>query len=505
MSPWALWTLLTIAAPAETEPTYAQAQADADVETIVSDSSKAYLQARGRLEAHPVVAAVALRARLDAVPAPGPSEQRRLLGVLGQLGQPEDLARFAAALRRAVVNADPGADPVEVAHPWRTLLLEQGPAATAHLQTLVGDTALPDELRAQLLTDWVGLQPADDTAELVVLVGRGQPELERELRRALADRARRDAVVRDAVIAATDAALDQALGEPPVQTEAERLPALLRFRARVGGDDPALVERLIGIARDDDARFGARVASLRGLSALPPEQTATPVGTLAEQQLEAAASGSQRGEVLGWLALQSLPEAHAAPLAVRFALQASDAPRLAALGFALAPPEQAAQWLPQALANPWPQVRQAALERVSGPCADATVEALSTTGSSTDEGGDTDRAAARAAVAALGRCSADKPLRAILVNARGDIELRAEAARQLARLGEVSPVVKLLNARPEPALARRLAAALRHAPATDDDMDATLCAYVERTGPVARAAAETLRVHHPDVADPCSE
>lgn len=506
MKTWALWATLTVAAPAASAPQeYLQPQAEADVETIVTDSSKAYLQARARLEAHPENAAVALRARLDAVPAPGPSEQRRLLGVLAELAQPDDLPRFSTALRRAVVNADPGTNPVEVAHPWRMLLLDQGPAATTHLQTLVGDDALPVEVRAQLLTDWVGLQPATDAGALVVLVGRGQPELEQQLRRALADRSRDDADARASVVAAADAALGAALGDPPDANEAARLPALLRFRARVGGDDGALARRLTAVAEDDGARFGARVAAVRGLGVLQPEHTAADLQSLAQAQLEDAQAGSQRGEILGWLAMKSLPQEDAAVIAQALSLRDSDAPRLASLGFQLAPAQQADAWLPQALENPWPQVRQAAFERVEGPCEGQTVDHLSTRGSSTDQGGDTDRRAARAAVAALGRCAsppAVKALRSILTNANGDVELRSEAARQLARLGETKPVVDLLRARPDPAFARRLAAALRHAPATDDTMDATLCAYVEQTGPVARAAADTLRTHHPDTT-PC--
>ncbi|MBV1861033.1 MAG: hypothetical protein KUG77_21630 [Nannocystaceae bacterium] len=170
--------------------------------------------------------------------------------------------------------------------------------------------------------------------------------------------------------------------------------------------------------------------------------------------------------------------------------------------------ERAHIWLPTALDNPWPQVRQAALERVTAPCSDETIDLLWGRGSATGEGGDTDRATARAAVSGLGRCasaSGKKALRSILVNANGDIELRAEAARQLARLGETKPVVNLLRSRPEAALARRLASALRHAPSSDPKMDETLCAYVELTGPVARAAADTLRAHHKGDINPCAE
>ncbi|MBV1861034.1 MAG: hypothetical protein KUG77_21635, partial [Nannocystaceae bacterium] len=197
----------------------------------------------------------------------------------------EDLPRFAKALRRSVVNADPGAALLEVAHPWRVLLLEQGPSATTHLQDLVGDAALPPELRAALLTDWVRLQPADRAGELVVLIGRGQAELERELRRTLAERAKRDAVAAQSVIAATDAALDAALGDPPNDKETVRLPALLRFRARIGADDGALVDRLTAVATNASARFGARVAAVRGLGALDPEHTAAPLRALAQASL----------------------------------------------------------------------------------------------------------------------------------------------------------------------------------------------------------------------------
>lgn len=512
MNCWALWALLNLAAPTEppppTEPTYAQAEAEADVETIVSDSSKAYLQARARLESHPDLAAPALRSWLDAVPAPGPSEQRRLLGVLAELHHPQDLPRFAKALRRAVVNADPGARLLEVAHPWRNLLLEQGPAATTHLQDLVGDAALPPEVRAALLTDWVGLQPADRAGEMVVLIGRGQAELERELRRTLADRAKRDATAAESVIAATDAALDAALGDPPDENEAVRLPALLRFRARVGADDGALVDRLTAVANNESARFGARVAAVRGLGALDPKQTVESLRTLAQLQLKAATAGSQQGEILAWLSIRGLPETDASALATDFSLRDSDAPRLASLGYKHAPAAQADRWLPGALDNPWPQVRQAALDQVAAPCSTETIEMLSSRGSATNEGGDTDRATARAAVSGLGRCAsapAKKALRSILVDANGDIELRAEAARQLARLGETRPVVSLLRGRPEPALARRLASALRHAPASDTKMDEVLCAYVEQPGPVARAAADTLRTHHKGGDNPCVE
>ena len=161
--------------------------------------------------------------------------------------------------------------------------------------------------------------------------------------------------------------------------------------------------------------------------------------------------------------------------------------------------------------NPWPQVRQAAFERVQAPCTADEVDVLATRGSATGEGGDTDRAAARASVAALGRCGgpvALRRLKTILTDANGDMELRAEAARRLAKHGGpegAKAVISLLGARPEPALARRLASALRHAPAPTPAIDEALCAELQEPGPVARASADALRDLHPHRADPCAD
>ncbi|MEM6292973.1 MAG: hypothetical protein AAGA54_16985, partial [Myxococcota bacterium] len=426
------------ASPAAPAPAY-EGDVEADIDVILTDSSKAYLQARARLEAHPAAAAPALLARLQAVPAPGPSERRRLMGVLAQMRRPEDLELFAAELRRTVVNADRGTNVLEVADPWRNLLLEQGPAAAPAVQTLVGDTALPVEVRAQLLRDLVRLKPAAQTGQLVVLVGRGQDELERGLRRALVDRARKEASVRTAVVAATDAALDAALASPPDETEAARLPALLRFRARVAqGDEASVAQRLELAANDADARFGVRVAALRGLGLLDAPAAVAALQAIATAQLDPSRRDTQRGELLGWLAIDNLPEAEATRLSSELRLIESDAPRLAVLGYTYAPRDGAQTWLSAAMDNPWPQVRQAAFERVQAPCTADEVDVLATRGSATGEGGDTDRAAARASVAALGRCGgpvAMRRLKAILTDANGDMELRAEAARRLAKHG----------------------------------------------------------------------
>ncbi|MEM6292742.1 MAG: hypothetical protein AAGA54_15825, partial [Myxococcota bacterium] len=139
------------------------------------------------------------------------------------------------------------------------------------------------------------------------------------------------------------------------------------------------------------------------------------------------------------------------------------------------------------------------------------VAAFARRASAGGEGGDTDRAAARASVAALGRCGgpvAMRRLKAILTDANGDMELRAEAARRLAKHGGpdgAKAVISLLDARPEPALARRLASALRHAPTPTPAIDEALCAELQEPGPVARASADALRELHPDRANPCAD
>ncbi len=314
------------------------------------------------------------------------------------------------------------------------------------------------------------------------------------------------------MVAATDAALDRALGDEPDPEEVGRLPALLRFRARISADDSgAVTTRLLDVAQDDDAGFGARAAAVRGLGALELEPAIAALESVARTQLDAQRRDTQRGEVLGWLALSGLPESRAESTTHTLALIDADAPRLAVLGYRFAPRQANYPWLAPALKNPWPQVRQAAMQRVDAPCEGEIVRVLARQGGRSDEGGDSDRAAARAAVSALGRCGgsdATRALQRLLSDASGDMELRSEAARQLTKRGGLpgaERVAKLLASGPDRAFARRLAASLRHAPATSPKIDAALCDELQTPGPVARAAADSLRALHPERIDPCRD
>lgn len=488
--------------------TYAE-QLPLDVDIILEDSSKAYLEARARLVAHPAEAAEALHDRLEAVPAPGPAERKRLLDVLAEIGRPEDLDLFAAELKKAVANAEAAGKADAAADVWRHLLRDQGPAAAKHLQALIGDKELPDSVRAMLVHDLVDVTAAAELGGLVVLVGRGRSDLQDELRRALQRRAAKDLAGRSSVIAATDAALDRALGDPPVAEEAKRLPALLRFRAMVsGGEDPEVTARLVGVAQDETARFGARVAALRGLAAMTDRRAADTLEAMARMQLSGERRRTQAGEILGWIALRSLATDKAAVLAKELALLDDDAPRLASAGWEVVPLPRGHAWLDKAMQNPWPQVRQAALERVDGPCDREVVARLAKLGGPSSKGDD-DRRVARAAIVALGKCGGDGALTALarlLENSRVDIELRSEAGRQLAKRGGAwgadrlaAALVKESDAR----LARRLASALKFVDPVTPEVDRVLCDAVAEGSGVGAAAVASLKSLHPDVRNPC--
>jgi hypothetical protein len=505
----ALLAATLAAPPTEDAPMSYAEQAPLDVDTILEDSSKPYLEARARLVAHPKEAAEALHDRLTAVPAPGPAERKRLLDVLAEIGRPEDLDLFAAELKKAVLNAEASGKELAAAEVWRHLLRDQGAAGAKHYQVLIGDKDLPDTVRAMLVQDLVDITAAAELGGLVALVGRGQAALQDELRRGLQRRVARDLAGRSSVIAATDAALDQALGDPPVAAEAKRLPALLRFRAAVsGGEDPEVTARLVGVATDDDARFGARVAALRGLGAMKDRRAADTLTSVARAQLSGDRRRTQAGEILGWIALRHVDAKTAATLAQELALLDDDAPRLASVGWEFVPLPRGHAWLARGMANPWPQVRQAALERVEGPCDRTVVGELAKLGGPSSKADD-DRRVARAAIVALGKCGGDTALASLgrlLENSRMDIELRAEAGRQLAKRGGAWGANKLADAltkESDARLARRLASALKFVSPVTPEVDRVLCENVQEPGGVGAAAVTSLKALHPDVRNPC--
>ncbi len=468
-------------------------QAPLDVDTILADSSKAYLEARARLEEHPEAAAEAILDRLTTVPPPTSTDRKRLLDVLAALGLPDHVELFATELRRAVLRTDSFQDQTKALKQWLPLLVDQRELARPALTKLVADQKLPVSARAAVLDALVEVTPAADVAELVPLVGRGTRTLRQQLYRSLKRRASRDAPARAALLTATDAALSDA--------EPSRLPALLRLRGAVSGDDDESFAGTVGaLAGDDASPFPVRVAALRALGGLESTAAHGFLSEIAAQALEQRAT--QRGELLAWLALQGLPPEQAQPLVTKHRLVDEGSPRLATLGFAHAPLSSDQTWLPSALDNPWPQVRQAAMARVAGPCTSGTEKLLEQKGHLAGRKSEDDRAVARSAIQALGRCSAGPRLEKLIDDEDLDMELRSEAGRQLARLGDdrsIQAIGGVLLRAPERGLARRLASALRHMPQPTAAGDELLCEVATRSDEAGHAARESLRTLHGDL------
>ncbi|MCH9680807.1 MAG: hypothetical protein K0V04_05175 [Deltaproteobacteria bacterium] len=474
-------------------------QAPLDVETILTDSSRAYLHARARLESHPELAAEAILDRLTTVPPPTGTDRKRLLDVLAVLGLPDHVELFARELRRGVGRAESPSEATKAVDAWLPLIRAQGAAAVGPLTSLIADKSLPIGSRAAMLDALVDVTPQPRVSELVALLGRGARPLRQQLQRSLKRRAGQDPDVRQRLLTATDAAL-----ETP---EVERVPALLRLRGSITPDgDTAFTGRLSAMAHDGTQPFTVRVASLRALAQLRSAAAHEALRDVAAQALAPPQAGTQQGEIVAWIALRGLPPAMARPLVDQYDLVSADAPRLAAVGLAASSLGADQLWLAPALGNPWPQVRKAALSRVEGPCVSGTLRLLEHRAHLAGRDSEDDRAVARGAVQALGRCSASGPLRGLLGDNALDVELRAEAARQLARLGDdtsVRAIGRTLNNAQDRILARRLASALRHMPKPTPAGDAILCEVATRADEAGHAARESLRQLHGDLDTVC--
>ncbi len=506
-----LWPLLAPDVPSPAEPSltapvattepaddYVE-QAPLDVDTVINDSSRAYLHARARLEEHPELAAEAILDRLTTVPPPTSPDRKRLLDVLAVLGLPDHVELFARELRRGVMRAQTPDDETKAVDAWLPLVIAQGPAAVGPLTTLVADKELPISTRVPLLGALVEVTAPERVGELVTLVGRGARPLRRELQRALKRRASVDPPTRQALTNATDTALAE--GEPA------RMPGLVRLRgALTEPTDTTFIGTLGAMAADDDRPFAVRVASLRALTDLDSSPAHRALEAVATDALAPPQRGTQRGELIAWLALRGMPPQLVRPLADAHDLTAADAPRLATVGFWNSSLAADQSWLAPALDNPWPQVRKAALARVQGPCVGSTVKLLEQRAHLAGRNPEEDRAVARSSIQALGRCSAGSTLAGLLSDADLDLELRAESARQLARLGDdasISAIAKVLGRNPERILARRMASALRHMPRATPEGDAVLCELATRADEAGHAARESLRALHGDLKAAC--
>lgn len=473
---------------------YDAAAAERDVAAILGEPNKQYLQARARLVAHPEAGIVALTARIDAVPPPDASERKRLFDVLAEIGGPQAATRLVAELRHACAAEKSDSGKFAAIDVWRPLLRDLGPDGRGALAELVADRDLPVAVRAILLDDLVTITADEHVPELLVLAGRGHAELRRQFARSLRKRLRGERTLQATVLAALDAELEAA--------DAARLVAVIQLRAAIeGGIDDAFIDRLAGLAIDEKRPFGVRVAAVRGLATTAESDAA--VQALAKVAGASLPADTQADEILASLALPALPAAQARALVETHALETSPAPRLASIAWTHVEVKGEA-WLDVALADPWPQVRAAALGRIGKPCSRKLVTRLGALVGKTS--GDRDATVQRSAIDALGRCADDAAfatLRGMLDDDAIALELSGEAARELVRhFGErgADAVAKQLAARPDRAYARRLAQALRHAEAPTERVRAVLCAWKQEGGEVGSAASSSLQSLYGDAA-----
>lgn len=464
---------------------YTAEQAAADVEIVLIDRGKGYLEARARLEEHPVEAAPALIARLEAVPAPGPEAHDRLLFVLAALEQPEHATLFGEQLRSALI----GKRPPDI---WLQLLRRQGPAATDVLIGLVGDRELDNGARGDLLELLVELAPGERLGELMAMVGRGSTELQDYLRRSVIRRAKQSQADGKAIASGIDEDLD---GDPG---DADRHARLLILRAACCSVDTGFGGRLEQLAGDEQAAFEVRVAAIDGLGRLALGEDA--LIELVRSEAEAALAGDQAAELLVTLALEALPESRGREVAAPIDLLAADAPRLAALGYRLAPLANDHAWLDASQRHAWPEVRKAALDRVDGTCEKTTTRRLGEVAGPQSKGGDVDTRVGRAAVVALGRCSEQDAsvfdlLGKLLDDGGVEASRRAEAARQLVLRDPKGPdrVAEALVDGAHTDLGRELASALAHTPEPTDVVADALCRAAQGNPMIAGTAHRSFR------------
>jgi hypothetical protein len=478
----------TAAPPADPTPTvdaYTAEQAAADVEIVLTDRGKGYLDARARLEEHPVEAAPALIGRLEAVPAPGPEQRDRLLFVLAALEQPEHATLFGEQLRSALI----GKRSPDI---WLQLLRRQGQAATDVLIGLVGDRELDNAARGDLLELLVELAPRERLGELMAMVGRGSTELQDHLRRAVIRRAKQSEDDTQAIAGGIDEDLDQDPGE------ADRHARLLILRAACCSADAAFTKRLEQLVGDEQAAFEVRVAAIDGLGRL--ELGADALAELVRREAAAALAGEQAAELLVSLALEALPEARGRELVGPLDLLGSDAPRLAALGYRLAPLASDHAWLDESQQHAWPEVRKAALDRVDGACDKTTTKRLGEVAGPLSKGGDVDTRVGRSAVVALGRCSEQDAsvftlLGKLLDDGGVEASRRAEAARQLVLRDPKGPdrVASALVDGAHTELGRELASALANTPKPTEAVADALCRAAQGNPMIASTAHESFQ------------
>jgi hypothetical protein len=479
---WLLFTAPAADPPpaADSAPAYDAATAAADAKLVLRARGQDYLDARARLEAHPEPAVTALMAVLEE--PLGPAERQRALAILSGFQRPELIPVFSDLLRKSMLDGK-GMDP------WRALLLEQGAQAAPAFMKLTGDTELSPEDRAIMLEDLVTVIGSEALPDLVGMLGRGDRKLQAQLRRSLARRGRAHAGDAEVIERALDAIIDGG-------DDARPRAAAIAVRASMAtADDAALESRLASAASDEDTAFIVRVAAIRALENVGATARDQALSDIARKHLSPQQRATQASEILGWLAIGSLPPQAATPVVDELDLVHADAPRLAALGYAFGTLRDA-QWLTSATAHPWPEVRASALGRVEGPCDRPLAKQLATIAGPVSRGGEPEATVARAAIVALGRChgaEANARLTDLVFDDGIGYEQRAQAARQLVEHGGVEgtqTVARALRSAATPGFAERLASALGRSSTPHPSARDALCLTMRE---VPRASATARR------------
>ena len=195
----------------------------------------------------------------------------------------------------------------------------------------------------------------------------------------------------------------------------------------------------------------------------------------------------------------------------RLALLAVAAPRIASVAYTAADLPAGGEWLTTSQAHPWPEVRSAALARVTGPCSAPVVKQLAKIADATGRHGEAEAIVAREAIAALGRCGGDPARRALtdlLDAADQDGDRRAEAGRQLVKhfgSAGADAAAAALNRTPDSGLAIRLLRALQRSDAVaTPTVREALCGATEAVE-TAAAARQAIAALLPGEDAPCGE
>lgn len=510
---------------AEDMSTYRREHAEADLQIILEQRGKAYLQARARLESYPLLAAELIRERLLASSLP-PSERRHLLTLLASIAKEidDDLIRqqFFADLKAAKSPSQQ----LVVVEPWRIILRAKGSDATDFLSELVDDQRLSETLRVHLVEDLVKNAAMNQWPELLVKFSQHSLSIRRALHRHLRKQMSQSSQQKAQFIELLDQQFirhelsRQTQAELPslrAQAELSSLRAhaeLLSLRASLtSASDVDFARRLANIAADPQSPFVQRVVAIRGLEKHhhDPQVQATLTNIVSSYLQELNQIVNQQQEILGWLALQSLPQAQVKELNARYRLFTAQSPRISILGFEQmdrSTLEHWESWLELSQKNVWPEVRRTALRRIAKPCSRKLSRRLAQI--SRGRHADKDPHVIRESLAALGRCQntiARRALKKILFQSDQPALLRVEAGRQLMdHYGSfgTKQVIRALATQWEPVLMVGLVRVLAKTHETSEVILDILCEAKTRPE-LAAAANETLLTLFPNDSSPCSE